>query len=152
MEQTIKKFRKVGNDFIEDATAFNIGFEWIDQHNIKRRVIYYQSTDDLVNQTTNATYVYQLCDPKDNKWKADEIMQSVATMNNFVNAQTGELEVEPYITTIEDVNGQPTQVNTLKPGLMPEFKFLYTLQYQLFEGVMKSIQARKFGATSFVNG
>ncbi len=152
MQQTIKKYRKVGNEFIEDVTAFNIGFEWTDVHGIKRRVIYFESVDNLVQQTTSATYLYQLLDPKDNVWKADELMQSTATMNNYVNAQTGQIELEPFIYSIEDVNGLPTQIQTLKPGLIPEFKFLFILQYQLFEGVMKSIQARRFGATSFTNG
>lgn len=147
MEQVIKRYRKVNDLFIEDPNAFCIGFLWTDIHNIQRRVIYYGSTDDLINQTTNASYVYQLLDPKDNVWKADVDMKSVATMQNFVNAQTGVLELDPYITTIEN----DVEVKTLKPGLVPEFKFLYNLQYQLFEGVMKSIQARKFGATSFVN-
>lgn len=152
MEQTIKKYNKKGNSFVEDVNGYCIGFEWTDEHSLKRRVIYYSSSNDLELKTTTANYVYQLLDPIDKIWKIDKTLTSTATMTNFINSSTGVLEQNPYIMQQQEIEGQMVEIYVLKPGLIPEFQFLYNIQYQIFESVMKSIQARKFGATSFTNG
>ncbi|MCC7051536.1 MAG: hypothetical protein IT239_07155 [Bacteroidia bacterium] len=152
MEQTIKKYNKKGNSFVEDVNGYCIGFEWTDEHSLKRRVIYYSSSNDLELKTTTANYVYQLLDPIDKIWKIDKTLTSTATMTNFINSSTGVLEQNPYIMQKQEIEGQMVEIYVLKPGLIPEFQFLYNIQYQIFESVMKSIQARKFGATSFTNG
>ncbi len=152
MEQTIKKYNKKGNSFVEDVNGYCIGFEWTDEHSLKRRVIYYSSSNDLELKTTTANYVYQLLDPIDKIWKIDKTLTSTATMTNFINSSTGVLEQNPYIMQQQEIEGQMVEIYVLKPGLIPEFQFLYNIQYQIFESVMKSIQARKFGATSFING
>lgn len=152
MEQTIKKYNKKGNSFVEDVNGYCIGFEWTDEHSLKRRVIYYSSSNDLELKTTTANYVYQLLDPIDKIWKIDKTLTSTATMTNFINSSTGVLEQNPYIMQKQEIEGQMVEIYVLKPGLIPEFQFLYNIQYQIFESVMKSIQARKFGATSFING
>lgn len=137
MIHTEKRYKLVGSAYIEDPNGFIIGFSWTDSDSIDRRCLYIASSDDLQSEVTVAICRYEMKDPQNGEWVLRKIDSSSAKMDSFVHPD-GSLESNPY-----DGNGD------LKPGLIPEFKFFFDLQLQLFANVMKSIQTRKFGATGF---
>lgn len=155
MIQTQKRFSKNGQNYIEDLNGYIIGFVWIDNDNIQRRTLYTNSVDDLEACRTSAGFRYEMLDPETNEWILRKGDNAFATMDSFVNMQ-GELQIEPYEDDITkpilDPNDGVTVIGyeqKIKDGLIPEFDFFYNLQLQLFNGVMRAIQARKFGATGF---
>lgn len=151
MIHTKKRYRyiKETGDYLEDSAAYCLGFEWLDSFGIKRRVIYVSSTDNLITQTTTATSIYQLLDPKDNKWKATVENTNTATMDTYINMTTGLPEKEPFIYVDQTIDGEVVQIAQLKSNLVPEFHFLFNLQLQLFDKIMESIQKNNFEATGF---
>jgi hypothetical protein len=145
MKQTQKRYIKTGSEYQEHPQGVCIGFEWADAKGVLRRVVYHKSVDDLEARTTTAVSDYQIFDDLKNRWITSEPIISTADMHSYLYADTGIYEPEPYITTENE--GQLVQ--TLKPNLVPQFLFLYQLQLQLFESLIKNIQVLKFGATSF---
>jgi hypothetical protein len=155
MIQTRKTYKKVGNDYIEDPNGFNVGYEWTDVDGLLRRTIYITSVDDLDNESTSAVCRYELLDPETNEWVLRRVNTALAVMTNYVTAQGVPVE-NPYEddlnSPIYDESEPPVIIaynQKLIDGLIPEFKFFYDLQMQLFNGIIQSIQVRKFGATGF---
>jgi len=169
MIQTKKKYTYRGNKFEEDQNGYILGYEWTDENSIKRRCLYIESVDDLVNKFCSAKCRYEMYDPKADEWILRQTDVSLATNNSFINLNTGVLETEPYEDDLDspiygdDLNspiyGEDNLVGyeqkiiaynkKLKNGLVPEFHFFYNAQMQLFSAVMDNIQTRKFGATGF---
>jgi hypothetical protein len=173
MIQTRKTYKKMNGEFVENANGFIIGYEFTDSSNITRRCLYTESHDDLVNETISATARYEWLDPIKNKWVLVEIETSLATMDSFVDAN-GVLDESPFENDLTkpitqgddltkplymDIEGVNTLVGyealiigyqqKLKTGLYPEFAVVYGLQLTLFNPIIQSIQARKYGATGF---
>lgn len=139
MIQTQKRYKKVKEGlYVEDQNGFNIGFQWMDNFQMLRRVIYTMCLDDLDHQFTVSEARCELYDPSVSAWILTKTDSSRATMDSYVDAG-GTLQAEPF-----EADGV-----TLKTGLIPEFEFFFNIQLQIFQGVMKSIQVRKFGATDF---
>ncbi len=167
MIQTRKNYKKISEDyFIEDVNGFIIGFEWVDSNSILRRCLYISSIDDLINETTSAICRYEMFDPETNTWLLRKTEISLAKMDSYIyynhpdkltdtTKQDGALETSPYEDNLDlpiyDVDGITIigYIKKLKDFLIPEFLFFYNIQLQIFNGVMQSIQVRKFGATGF---
>jgi len=173
MIQTRKTYKKINNNFVEDVNGFIIGYEFTDVSGIRRRCLYLESHDDLVNEVTSSIARYEWLDPIKNKWILVEIETSLATMSSYVDG-SGVLDESPLEDDLtkpitqgddltnplyEDIEGVSTLIGyealiigyqqKLKVGLMPEFAVVYGLQLTLFNPIMESIQARKYGATGF---
>jgi hypothetical protein len=155
MTQTRKTYKRIGENYIETPTGFNVGYEWTDANGVLRRVIYIASLDDLDNEVTSAVCRYEMFDPETSEWVLRRTNTSLATMDAYVTAQ-GVVEPVPYEDDLNLPIYDPADGVTiigyeqkLKDGLIPEFKFFYDLQMALFNGIIQSIQTRVFGATGF---
>lgn len=146
----------IDNETSGDVSNYPIlGYQWTDG-SILRRNLYYSQLDYLKTPVSMIVSAYQLYDPVLSKWvDAEPEMTHRAAMDGYVYQATGQYEPNPFEDDLDhellDPQGNPTGTyqQKLKAGLIPEFKFFYSLQYTLYLNTCRNIQANKHGATSF---
>ena len=155
MIQTLKRYKEVGDTFVEDSTGFIVGYQWIDASNITRRTLYIANNMDTINQYSIAVCRYEMLDPASGLWYLIDTKDFMATMNDWVHATTGAYESTPY----QDDTTQPIYeedgitvkkyVQILKTGLVPQFQFWFNMLLPMYSPAMQDIQTRIYGATQF---